>query len=514
MEKEGFEIRAIVCDMGNHTLVSQLKIRDHLYYFDNPSDPTRKVYVFPDAPHLLKCLRGALLDHGFSVPSADGSPEMFPLKVEHFEELLQKNDSELNPLFKLRGEHLYCKGSQRQNVSTAAQLLSHTVSKAFAFRKSNDPGALARSKAVKTINDWFDVVNSGLQYDFPKIKSGFGKHLDEQMAALDEMEKLMWSFGVYDDKLKEKKPPEEPRPTDRAKNAYVWWHGILTHIRATKAIFQDLVVNGPLDYILMKRLNQDCLENYFSRFIGVGGDNNHPACVGSMIRVRNLMLTKDADIVVQNPSVKLESKDPVEENLIVQEENVLVSSRRHTKDYHVAYIEEAPAVIEEHEVSYQIEVDIDKATRYDSCAKGLSYVMGYIARKFKDEFPNLGSKTCDIPLFDYNHTQSPWIIFLSKGGLTAPSDEFLEDGKIFEHMFNEFHGLRGEVNRNAKVLDNFTDLLCSRFGNKYHRKVLAHFSKTRTMIRLKDLNLSLKQKSQNKKTTRDYKQLGQLTNKA
>ena len=108
MEGHGFEIRAIVCDMGNHTLVSQLKIRDHQYYFDNPCDPTRKVYVFPDAPHLLKCARGALLDHGFSIPGSFRSEEMFPLKMEHFEELIRKNDSELTPLFKLNPrDHLY-----------------------------------------------------------------------------------------------------------------------------------------------------------------------------------------------------------------------------------------------------------------------------------------------------------------------------------------------------------------------------------------------------------------------
>ena len=226
------------------------------------------------------------------------------------------------------------------------------------------------------------------------------------------------------------------------------------------------------------------------------------------------MLTKDADIIVQNPSVQMEKKDEVEKYLIIQEENVLVSSRRHTKDYKVDRIEETPVVSEDCEVEYEIEVDVDNATIFDSCIKGLSYIMGYIAKKFYNEFPHLGSKTSDFPVDEIHYADCPWVFHLSKGGLVAPSWQFLEDGRTFEHLFNEYHGLRGNVRtREDNVLDNFTDILCKEFATKYDRKVLALFSKTRTMIRLKDLNLELKQRSKQAKTTRDYKQLGQLISK-
>ena len=42
-----------------------------------------------------------------------------------------------------------------------------------------------------------------------------------------------------------------------------------------------------------------------------------------------------------------------------------------------------------------------------------------------------------------------------------------------------------------KVIDRFTDVLVEKFGDTYDREVLALFAKTRTHIRIKDLNKAL-----------------------
>ncbi|CAB4060218.1 unnamed protein product [Lepeophtheirus salmonis] len=54
MESNSFEIRAIVCDLGNHTLRSQLGIDKGNFFFTNLFDCSRVVYIFPDSPNLLK----------------------------------------------------------------------------------------------------------------------------------------------------------------------------------------------------------------------------------------------------------------------------------------------------------------------------------------------------------------------------------------------------------------------------------------------------------------------------
>jgi hypothetical protein len=57
-EQAGIKIRGLSFDCGNHTLLQQLGVLvDLAYFFPNPADPSRKIYLFPDVPHLLKLLR-------------------------------------------------------------------------------------------------------------------------------------------------------------------------------------------------------------------------------------------------------------------------------------------------------------------------------------------------------------------------------------------------------------------------------------------------------------------------
>ena len=62
LEAHGARIVAIAADLGNHQLVSELKLSPENPCFPNPADPNRLVYFFPDVPHLLKLIRNHLLD--------------------------------------------------------------------------------------------------------------------------------------------------------------------------------------------------------------------------------------------------------------------------------------------------------------------------------------------------------------------------------------------------------------------------------------------------------------------
>ena len=64
--------------------------------------------------------------------------------------------------------------------------------------------------------------------------------------------------------------------------------GILISIQSTMSLFKELKNEG-VDFLHTAKLNQDCLENFFSRLRGVGGNNNHPAPVEAMDRVRILL---------------------------------------------------------------------------------------------------------------------------------------------------------------------------------------------------------------------------------
>ena len=65
LENKGLWIWAIVFDMGNTQLISELKLSPNNFSFINPARPERKVYAFPDVPHLLKLFKNHILDDGY-----------------------------------------------------------------------------------------------------------------------------------------------------------------------------------------------------------------------------------------------------------------------------------------------------------------------------------------------------------------------------------------------------------------------------------------------------------------
>ena len=57
-EGAGIRIRGISFDLGNQTFLRQFGIIQDLNHFmENPADPSRVIYFFPDVPHLIKLFR-------------------------------------------------------------------------------------------------------------------------------------------------------------------------------------------------------------------------------------------------------------------------------------------------------------------------------------------------------------------------------------------------------------------------------------------------------------------------
>ena len=288
VEKTGMIVVGFTFDLGNQTLKSELGFTDLNYVMPHPTDPSRKLYLFPDAPHMLKLCRNWLLDNGFQIKTESG--DYVPLQKSQFDLLLNLDCREKRITYKLQDVHLNLKGQTRQRVSYAAQLLSHTVGKAFTyvFGLKMKP----QSDAIITINNWFDVMNSRRIMDKNCLSCGLGIHLGDQMEALDKMEKLIATMKV------------------NGKMAMMQWQkGILISIQSTRALYNDLVRNGPLDFILTSRLNQDCLENFFSRLRGIGGDNHHPTPVECLRRIRTMMVGKHPEFLAKNPAVQMEDRD-------------------------------------------------------------------------------------------------------------------------------------------------------------------------------------------------------------
>ena len=306
LESEGFRIQGITFDLGNQKLTQQLKYQIN-HYFINPYDKSRKIFMFPDAPHLIKLVRNHVFDTGFKVPSEDGN--LVPLVKQDFEDVLAKNrGSELRTAFNLSRAHLDVKGSQRQRVRLAVQALSSTVAQEMLQMGPDTNEYKAKHKAVKLFNDWFDVMNAKSRNDKNPLSRGMSPDANatNQLKILDKMEAFLLRFHVMDTAAKNYRP--------KAKQP--WQYGMMCSIKSTKALYQQLVVEtgSPFRFLLTAKLNQDCLENLFSRLRALGGDNVHPTPIEALRRMRILLLNNGAELLIRQPAVEMESIQMEDEN--------------------------------------------------------------------------------------------------------------------------------------------------------------------------------------------------------
>lgn len=69
IEQAGFPVISITSDLGgeNRAVWKELGISNENTSFENPYDSSRQVFVFADAPHMLKLARNHFLYKGFIV---------------------------------------------------------------------------------------------------------------------------------------------------------------------------------------------------------------------------------------------------------------------------------------------------------------------------------------------------------------------------------------------------------------------------------------------------------------
>lgn len=146
LHDSSYDVVSVTSDMGssNVALWKTLEVSPLKSSFHHPVTK-EDIFVFADAPHLLKLSRDHLLDSGFVL--ANGS---FVGKGI-LQLLVNLNLKDLKVSFKISQFHLDVIGSQRQKVKWAAHIFSHTTASAMKFCGKN--GMLQNYK-------WQDVSKS------------------------------------------------------------------------------------------------------------------------------------------------------------------------------------------------------------------------------------------------------------------------------------------------------------------------------------------------------------------
>jgi len=235
LESAKNSLRGLTFDLGNHKFQSETEIMKSVHgsfrhSMTNPADPSRKVYMFPDIPHMIKLMRNHCLDHGLAFLNDTG--EYCTLKMEDFKEVLLKDGKELKLCPKLKPIHLTVQGSMRQRVCLATQLFSHTVAMALLYHQGKR--GETKSKAILTINNYCDTMNSRWMYDAVPYRCGLGIHQDLQIESLLKMKSLVENMKFCDNMDKKSLKPFQK--------------GFLISIESTFALLKEAQVTVQIYY--------------------------------------------------------------------------------------------------------------------------------------------------------------------------------------------------------------------------------------------------------------------------
>lgn len=336
---------------------------------------------------------------------------------------------------------------------------------------------------VGMINDLFDSCNGNSKFPpdgkkFHCAASDNSPHLKLWAEAYEEIKNSQFISSSSTDH-----PPS--RKKEIISKGKMGWE--LT-INAMRALYVDLKNYG-FEYMMTSRLNQDCLENYFSQIRSLGGHNCNPtayefhssfkiACVNSLTNVKKNKNCQDDD-----DSFLIELiKAPSEEKIMLTDE-------------------------EFNEILINLESKVDSAdVNFDFVEENvIAYLAGYVAKKVLKE---IKCSSCCSLLTDEEQALTNSTVFLYfkqylhldiEHGLKYPSTELLKCimfivylcDEIFCDVLYKDNVLR--ITRKAiEEKTNFTKICtCAKHGDIIKSKIIEIISKLCLKIHLRELNKSV-----------------------
>lgn len=234
-------------------------------WFSHPANPELKIYIFFDACHLLKNMRGAL--HSFG--QMQGSFGVAKWRdIENLERL--QSSEGLRAANKLTKNHIRF-SKQKMNVKLAAQTLSASVGTGLEFAQLRGCEGFEDCDGtisfVKMVDQLFDIFNSRTTrcrgFKGPLTAKGFHKVEEFLLKVRNILLNLKDNLG---------------RLVCRG-NRRMCILGFVISIDSLLLLGRDLLLgsNPPLKYLLTYKLSQDHLELFFSAVRRYGGWNNNPS---------------------------------------------------------------------------------------------------------------------------------------------------------------------------------------------------------------------------------------------
>jgi len=257
----GFHIVAVVSDMGSNFVQLTKSLEVNMENSSFEIDGETYFYIF-DVPHLLKATRNNLMNNVFSINDKLTS-------WKHVEAVYEIGKTMRNhPAPKLTENHIRPNNFARMKVKFATQVISMTVATSIELMvtlKALEEDALVTSDFIRNFDNLFDMCNSSTVISSKEHKKAFTGS-DFQLNFLNKMMTMISTLKVYkqlNDGLKD------------LTNSLSFKNGWIITIRSIQEIWKKLK-NVGFDFLLTRRLNQDCLENFFGAIRSLNGNALNP----------------------------------------------------------------------------------------------------------------------------------------------------------------------------------------------------------------------------------------------
>ncbi|XP_075560594.1 uncharacterized protein LOC142592801 isoform X2 [Dermacentor variabilis] len=255
-ENAGVIIHAVVTDMGpcNQALWRLFGItvtkKARKCHAPHPCDSNRRLYFIADAPHVLKNLRGHFTrGHKIHLPEDIVERNKLPTAVvstDHVEQLLElEEDNEFRLAPKLTKTCLSPGHYEKMKVGPAYSLIHHDT--AAALYCHVEKGNLERDAQTTAwffdkMHTWFTLITSRTRKQAERHLGARGDAFLQEIIGLIEAMKIEGGSHGW-------KPVQT---------------GTILTTMAAMELQEHLVVKEGFHFVLLSRLGQDALENFFS----------------------------------------------------------------------------------------------------------------------------------------------------------------------------------------------------------------------------------------------------------
>ncbi len=313
---------------------------------------------------------------------------------------------------------------------------------------------------IQVLNDGFDVFNSRCHINSKNpLLSAFGVNMENQLAVLSQLKHTMKTGRFFT-------KPGNKQGSKLKSSLLPCQIGYLVSIEALLQLYTVLREDYGVKYLMTSRVNQDCLESFFSRIRGFGGPNPNPTPCEFRYRFRLLLLggsiraPKDFNSL-QHCESNYVSADLLDKNKINMFVNPQSNFDPRSLNGELAAVETASSLTNE-----------------------MEYLAGYIAWCLKRKFPSLPHFGTPTGHQRSNMEQPTWIQMLSRGGLLTPNDTLknaiTKCNSVFEKSIPHVQNLPNlHANLRSCITTEFPEM---------PKEIIDEFIKVRIKIRIKHLN--------------------------